>query len=169
MNLRQPFTVNFKIVRTAISKPFEIDLAWTMSEFIRHMKEYIFYDYLLDNVDLVDDTERNNYEGSVEDGPAIQPSNMTVFEKYKNKINYVAFYIRPRTPPPAQNEQEHIATETFNHNHNHTCVICLTQERNVVFSPCHHLCACSDCGTNPSLTSCPLCRTNIGERLTVYV
>ena len=155
MNYHEPFTLNFKIVRTTVTRPFTVDLSWTMTEFLHVMREQVFYEFLLDNVDFVDDTDRHN-DRSAEDEAAIQPSNLTMRQKYMNKISQVAFYIRPRV-------EEHRQSSYY------SCVICLYQDRNMVFSPCHHLCACSTCGSNPVLTSCPICRTNITERQIVYV
>nr|XP_043635843.1 E3 ubiquitin-protein ligase SP1 isoform X2 [Erigeron canadensis] len=41
------------------------------------------------------------------------------------------------------------------------CVICLEQEYNSVFVPCGHMCCCVTCSSQ--LTSCPLCRSRIGQ------
>lgn len=38
------------------------------------------------------------------------------------------------------------------------CIICLTYQRNVVFSPCNHLAVCSRCANLPN---CPVCRAVI--------
>lgn len=40
-----------------------------------------------------------------------------------------------------------------------TCVICQSNVRNTIFSPCNHLAACISCTKNPLLgKKCPLCR-----------
>eukprot|EP00054_Salpingoeca_dolichothecata_P020787 m.131903 g.131903 ORF g.131903 m.131903 type:complete len:341 (-) comp23745_c0_seq8:37-1059(-) len=39
------------------------------------------------------------------------------------------------------------------------CVICLDQERSVLFRPCRHLIACATCATK--LANCPICRVRI--------
>ncbi len=41
-----------------------------------------------------------------------------------------------------------------------TCVICLTDTRNVLLLPCRHLCLCSTCAENLKFQSanCPICR-----------
>jgi hypothetical protein len=46
------------------------------------------------------------------------------------------------------------------------CKICLDLEANILLLPCKHLCACSSCGA--ALTSCPICRTPIAERMRIY-
>lgn len=39
------------------------------------------------------------------------------------------------------------------------CVVCMSTESDVVFSPCGHLCSCEPCGKQ--LTKCCICRTSI--------
>jgi hypothetical protein len=41
-----------------------------------------------------------------------------------------------------------------------TCVICLTDIRNVLLLPCRHLCLCGSCAENLKFqsTNCPICR-----------
>lgn len=40
-----------------------------------------------------------------------------------------------------------------------TCVVCRSNVRNIVFSPCNHLATCISCAKNPLLDKkCPLCR-----------
>ena len=48
----------------------------------------------------------------------------------------------------------------FNHHHESTCVICLTDIRNVLLLPCRHLCLCGSCAENLKFQSanCPICR-----------
>lgn len=48
----------------------------------------------------------------------------------------------------------------FSHNSENTCVICLTDIRNVLLLPCRHLCLCGSCAENLKFQSanCPICR-----------
>ncbi len=52
----------------------------------------------------------------------------------------------------------------MNNNNNNpnesTCVICLTDIRNVLLLPCRHLCLCGSCAENLKFQSanCPICR-----------
>ena len=46
------------------------------------------------------------------------------------------------------------------------CVICLDKERDMVLTPCFHLCVCTECSV--PLTSCPLCRNVIVTKNKVY-
>jgi hypothetical protein len=50
-----------------------------------------------------------------------------------------------------------------------TCVICLTNQRSLLFTPCNHLCTCSTCGIHNSITNCPICRVVIVNRMVVYL
>lgn len=51
---------------------------------------------------------------------------------------------------------------------NRTCVVCQVEPKTVLLMPCRHLCICRECSENPKLVSCPLCRRNIAEKITVY-
>jgi len=48
----------------------------------------------------------------------------------------------------------------LNHHNESTCVICLTDIRNVLLLPCRHLCLCGSCAENLKFQSanCPICR-----------
>lgn len=41
-------------------------------------------------------------------------------------------------------------------------------ERGVLLLPCRHLCVCTGCSERREISSCPLCRDTIAERLIVY-
>jgi hypothetical protein len=43
------------------------------------------------------------------------------------------------------------------------CLICCSADQDVVFVPCGHLCACSDCANRIFIRDkrCPICRTNV--------
>ena len=46
------------------------------------------------------------------------------------------------------------------------CKVCLDFEADTLLMPCKHLCSCSECAA--ALTSCPICRTKIADRMRVY-
>ena len=48
------------------------------------------------------------------------------------------------------------------------CVICLENPKNVVLSPCNHLCICEDCSAHVVRT-CPICRSTIKKKTVVYL
>jgi len=46
------------------------------------------------------------------------------------------------------------------------CVVCMNNEKDVVFAPCGHYCCCSECATfihHGSKPDCPMCRTKISQ------
>ena len=58
-------------------------------------------------------------------------------------------------------EKENLKVKTTIHDLENkiSCVVCQSNVRNVVFSPCNHLATCITCSKNPLLNKkCPLCR-----------
>ncbi len=47
-----------------------------------------------------------------------------------------------------------------------SCVICMENEKNIVFLPCGHIASCFSCAS--SLHSCPLCRVKISQQHKVF-
>jgi len=171
--------ISFKLTNTELTQSLNIDTAWSMTHFINYVKNNIFYGDNLGNIDIVDDTWRLPNQRAEDCLPIYPDTVQTVHNKYGNSLHSVAFYIR-------QNHQQNANANTnANTNANavaitvqpeqqylpeyRQCVICLSQERNLVFSPCHHLCTCADCGSNQTLSSCPICRATIQSRQVIYV
>ena len=48
------------------------------------------------------------------------------------------------------------------------CVVCLENPKNVVISPCNHLCVCQHCSTLIP-RKCPICRGVVESKIVVYV
>lgn len=46
---------------------------------------------------------------------------------------------------------------------NNECAICMSEEKAIVFAPCGHYCCCCVCAGK--ITSCPLCRVSILQRV----
>jgi hypothetical protein len=46
------------------------------------------------------------------------------------------------------------------------CKICLVNDYNVMFSPCAHIVACSDCAN--MLTKCPICQQAFNNIIKIY-
>ena len=161
--------VYFKVARTTNHATYDVDVNWTTEQFIYIMREKVTEDFNLENAEFVH-TSQNLPPGlAAEDGAAVESSNITLIEKYGNQIYQNAFYIRP-LPPMAINvtpdEEHHETTYLFP---DRSCSICMTQERNLVFMPCNHLCACAECGFNPTINTCPMCRSAFTSRMVVYV
>lgn len=48
------------------------------------------------------------------------------------------------------------------------CVVCQENEKSTLLMPCRHLCLCAPCAARPEVTTCPLCRAQITDRIAVY-
>ncbi|XP_010782422.1 E3 ubiquitin-protein ligase LRSAM1-like, partial [Notothenia coriiceps] len=46
------------------------------------------------------------------------------------------------------------------------CVVCMETGSQVIFLPCGHVCCCHGC--SGAMQSCPLCRSNISQRVRLY-
>jgi hypothetical protein len=146
---------------------YEININWTLAEFINIMKEKVIEDFDLENAEFVD-TQQNLPHGlAAEDAPAVQPRNVRLIDYYGNSLYQLSFYIRPLASlngisVASAEEIPEMAQER-------ACVICMNRERNLVFLPCNRLCACNICGMNLEIRTCPICRTEFNNRLVVYV
>lgn len=47
------------------------------------------------------------------------------------------------------------------------CKICMTNERNVLLKPCHHVVVCSDC--SDKIAECSVCRELITEKIKIFI
>mmetsp|Transcript_10272 Transcript_10272/g.13355 ORF Transcript_10272/g.13355 Transcript_10272/m.13355 type:complete len:85 (-) Transcript_10272:17-271(-) len=47
------------------------------------------------------------------------------------------------------------------------CAVCLTKPSNCVLFPCKHMRTCNSCSTR--LRFCPICRTKVDEKFTVFL
>lgn len=162
--------IYFKVARTTETAMYDIDLNWTTAEFINIMREKVIEDFVLDDVEFVDTAQELIIGIAAEDAPALRPTNRTIHEYYGARIYHLAFYIRPL--PLIQNAvamdvQPEEPIPEFPQER--ACSICLQRERNLVFVPCNHLCACAECGLNPTIRTCPICRTVFNNRIVVYV
>ena len=69
-----------------------------------------------------------------------------------------------RVERTAKRNQNVGATEEDN-----TCVICLTNAREVILLNCGHICVCAECVLNlPRPITCPVCRQAVERYLPVY-
>ena len=161
--------IYFKLVRTCNAKMYFVNSQWTTEYFINTIREKVRQDFQIDNCEFVD-TENILPEGiPAEDGPAITGTSQTLLQKYGDSFLYISFYIRPiqvnNLSLIIADEENQIETLL----NNRMCLICLNQERNVVFTPCNHLCVCSSCGYTNRIDICPICRASILTRMRIYV
>lgn len=158
--------IYFKVARTTDACTYDVDLEWTTEQFINIMREKVIQDFILENAEFVDTAQERILGVAAEDAPALRPSNRTIRDYYGARIYHLAFYIRPlpangiTIAPPEQIPAfpQHLA-----------CTICMERERTLLFMPCNHLCACAECGLNPTIRVCPICRATFNNRMVVYV
>jgi hypothetical protein len=48
------------------------------------------------------------------------------------------------------------------------CLVCYNNKRNILFTPCNHLCCCSEC-SELSLINCPYCRVPIENKVNIFI
>ncbi len=48
-----------------------------------------------------------------------------------------------------------------------SCSVCLAEKKSILLLPCKHVCLCSGCGEKVS--DCPLCRTKIEAKQTIFL
>ena len=146
----------FKLVFTTNSQHYLINPLWTVTQFIEIMRPVVCRDFNLENCEFVDTHQQIR---PPENGAAlIYQNNVTLASKYGDDLN-VAFYIRP------------ISIQLIEIPENDTqlrCVICMTRQRNILFTPCRHMCCCSECAHN-NIHACPICRQVISEQIAVYL
>jgi len=53
-------------------------------------------------------------------------------------------------------------------NDDRLCVVCLEEEKTIIYLPCFHMCTCKECGMKDSLTKCPICRSSIDCKEKVF-
>jgi len=160
-------SIYFKVARTTQCTNYDINLNWTTEEFINIMREKVINDFNLENVEFVDTAQELIMGIAAEDAPALRPTNRTIRDYYGVRIYHLAFYIRPIQLIVAMDIEPEEQIPDLSQDR--ACVICLNQERNLLFMPCNHLCACAECGLNPTIRVCPICRATFNNRTVVYV
>lgn len=167
MTTSQFMPIYFKVARTTDSAMYYIDLNWTTGQFINIMREKVINDFDLENAEFVDTAQELIIGIAAEDAPPLRPTNRTIRDYYGIRINHLAFYIRPIPLIVAMDIE--LEEQIPDLPQDRACVICLNQERNLLFMPCNHLCACAECGLNPTIRTCPVCRATFNNRTVVYV
>lgn len=158
--------IYFKVARTTRYATYDINLDWTTEQFINIMREKVIEDFVLENAEFVDTAQELIIGVAAEDAPALRPSNRTIRDYYGARIYHLAFYIRSI---PANGIRIAPPEEVPAFPRERACAICMERERTLLFMPCNHLCACAECGLNPTIRTCPICRTAFNNRMVVYV
>lgn len=64
------------------------------------------------------------------------------------------------------NEQGATNTDIYETDFKDLCVICINQQREIVYLPCAHLLTCKSCG--PLLDECPICTQKVEKKLKIF-
>ena len=131
-----------------------VDPRWSIIQFLHTINEGLTDYFNINNWELVEMGQHTEENIPSEEGTALFPIvNVTLLEKYSDKLlnEQLGFYIRPKS---TENRL--------------TCIICLDNERNILFNPCHHICCCNRCVNNLN-NMCPVCRQEIQSRTRVYI
>jgi hypothetical protein len=124
------------------------------------------------------DYETSNINFSNEINSSRNNNNNININNYLSQINGVfEFYIKPLREKITKykNEIKKLKNEIKDKNDKieeveKKCSVCLTNECNIIFIPCGHLCICKKCNSNCeqyNISFCPICRNN-GSRYVVY-
>jgi hypothetical protein len=88
----------FKMVDTSQTIYYDIELNTTIASFILNIKNKVRENFNIDNnyaIDIVEAGQFNNINGrDAELAPALEPSNLTLLQKYENNYKQTSFYIR---------------------------------------------------------------------------
>jgi hypothetical protein len=49
------------------------------------------------------------------------------------------------------------------------CCICRDKSKTILLIPCRHLCLCDSCSQLEAISTCPICRSEISDRIRVYL
>jgi hypothetical protein len=144
--------VYFKQAYTTNRTYYDVDTTWSTHQFIEFITPLVRTDYEIEEFVFVPFGQ--NVSLVAEEGLAVVPRyNVSLISLFANE-SITGFYIRPIIPSP-------ISTLI--------CSICRINERSILFLPCNHLCCCSSCGRLDDLINCPMCRTEIVNRIHVYL
>jgi len=63
-----------------------------------------------------------------------------------------------------------IVKEIYGFQQDEDCSVCLTEKKNTVLLPCHHLCVCDSCALvlTTTINKCPICRSLIRSMIQVF-
>jgi hypothetical protein len=88
------------MVYTSQTMYYDIELNSTIANFILNVKNTVRENFNIDNnyaIDIVEAGQFDNINGrDAELAPALEPSNLTLLQKYENNYKQTSFYIRNR-------------------------------------------------------------------------
>ena len=155
--------IRFKQVFTTKSKYYSVNyVEITIKKLYDNLRPLIERDFGFSKFHLIS-PKMNQLDSSLhiakEEGPPLNFLSESYLCDVINKDDCNFLYIYP------MNNQTENRTTTL------TCVICMENDRNILFEPCHHLCCCSSCigqMIDRSNFNCPICRVSIEQTVEIY-
>jgi len=94
MNNSQTITMSFKKVYTCKTVCYDIDVNFTMKQFIGYIKSKAYNDFNIDNNYNIEIVEAGQFADEL--AQPVKSCETTISEKYGEKIKHTSFYIRPK-------------------------------------------------------------------------
>ena len=89
-------------------------------------------------------------------------------ELYEHVQDFYYDYLNQTEPIHRDDEPKPLKTlKALKYFRTDTCVICLTEPPNVLFTDCRHICICLECEEIKPLGKCPYCKTTISTKIIV--
>lgn len=88
--------------------------------------------------------------------------------EHERKYPDCVFLEKYKTPAPVVSEViVHPSQKDSEIGDSSTCIVCLNDKREILFSECHHVVSCKTCSLY--LTKCPVCRCRISKKVPIYL
>jgi hypothetical protein len=84
----------FKVAHTEIIRNYNININISMTEFIENIKNLIYNDLQMENIEIVPTGQPYIRGRAAEDAVALLPSQDSVYDYFRERINFTSFYIR---------------------------------------------------------------------------
>ncbi len=156
------YAVSFKSHTTHKTIQCNVNMSWSCKKFYQEIIPILHRELRipeLSYISLFDADIPGNSNINKENFINFDTESIQQLEDYfKKDIKYRCFYVLDK--PNIQKTEEANSL---------TCLICLREQRSILFTPCNHLCSCENCGIHELLTNCPICRSNIVTRMKVFI
>jgi len=144
-NMSQTVSIYFKVIYTDRTARYDIPLTSTLHSMIEYMKIRSCLDFNLAEIELVEAGQPLS-----ENAPALVPEDTTLEQKYGDRLDTLAFYIRPIQQNPPLSSQ-------------YQCVICLNDDLGMnvyrYYGCLHPLCdGCVVQCVRRNIQQCSICR-----------
>ncbi|ADD73825.1 IAP-3 [Lymantria xylina nucleopolyhedrovirus] len=91
---------------------------------------------------------------------------MSDHKRYSPACRFICELIKRPVSPPATPDEDARAAEPFRGG-DLLCSVCLDAQREIMFSPCHHVVCCAPCAE--MVNACVVCRASVERRVKVFL